>query len=373
MFDNCKHKWDYVPTTEKECGYEDMMDSLNIISQEKFKALSDEEQDQKVQEVIDIIRTRNVFPVYYFNHSGIIKEIKKVIAKNDVKFEGNTLKTQASQGLLLLDYLFPNLHFVEAGNATDNCMYKRFYDDAKLGKCLKRHIKAYGKFTNMRTPFFMYGRFFWNTATNFAPMRAKAIFEQFCPKGGVVYDYSCGFGGRMLGCLTSKNNYTYIGCEPCSDTYHNLNQLGGYIEEVTKRKNSFKVYNECSEDLQLEEASVDFAFSCPPFYGLERYSDEDTQSINRHPKYEEWLEGYVRPTIRNCYNALKNGALYGVDISDICWKNKKYPLVADWCRIAEEEGFVFVDKYSIVSRARKDDAESSNTEHVYIFKKDVKA
>ena len=152
-----------------------------------------------------------------------------------------------------------------------------------------------------------------------------------------------------------------------------MNQLGEYIEEVTKRKNSFRVYNKCSEDLQLEEGSVDFAFSCPPFYGLERYSDEDTQSINRHPKYEEWLEGYVRPTVRNCYNALKNGALYGVDISDICWKNKKYPLVADWCRIAEEEGFVFVDKYSIVSRARKDDAESSNTEHVYIFKKDVKA
>jgi hypothetical protein len=65
-------------------------------------------------------------------------------------------------------------------------MYKRFYDDVKLAKCLKRHIKAYGKFTNMRTPFFMYGRFFWNTATNFAPMRAKALFEQFCPKGGVV-------------------------------------------------------------------------------------------------------------------------------------------------------------------------------------------
>lgn len=369
MFDNCIYKWDYVPTAEKECGYEDMMDQLNIISQSAFKSLTEEEQDAKVQEVIDIIRTRNVFPVYYFNHKCIIKEIKKVIAKNDVKFSGNTLKTQASQGLLLLDYLFPNLHFVEAGNATDNCMYNRFYDDYKLGKCLKRHMKAYGKFTNMRTPFFMYGRFFWNTATNFAPMRAKAIFEQFCPKGGVVYDYSCGFGGRMLGCLSSNNNYTYIGCEPCGDTYHNLIQLGNYIEEVTKRKNSFVIHQQCSEDLQLPKESVDFAFSCPPFYGLERYSEEETQSINRHPKYEDWLEYYVRPTIRNCRDALKTGALYGVDISDICWKNKKYPLVEDWCRIAKEEGLTFVDKYSIVSRARKDDAEASNTEHVYIFRK----
>ena len=371
MFENCIHKWDYIPTKEKECGYEDMMDEINIISKSEFNKLSEEEQDEKVNEVIAILRKRNIFPIYYFNHSGIVKEIKKVIAKKDVQFVGNTLTTQSSQGLLLLDYLFPNLHFVEAGNSTDNCMYSRFYDDYKLAKCLKRHMKTYDSFTNMRTPFFMYGRFFWNTATNFAPMRAKAIYEKFCPAGGVVYDYSCGFGGRMLGCLSSKNNYPYIGCEPCTDTYNNLNQLGGFIEEVTKRKNFFQIHHQCSEDLQLAPQSVDFAFSCPPFYGLERYSTEETQSVNRFPEYQNWLEGYVRPTIRNCYNALKDTGLYGVDITDIIWKNKKYSLVADWCRIAEEEGFVFEDKYSIVSRSRKDDKESSNTEHIYIFKKSV--
>ena len=369
MFENCEHKWSYEPSSEKECGYEDMIEQLNIVSQAEFNSMTADQQDEVVQKIIDIIRTRDIFPVYYFSHKGILKEIQKVIAKNDVKFKDNILQTQSSQGLLVLDYLFPNLHFVEAGNSTDNCMYKRFYDDYKLGKCLKRHIKAYGKFTNMRTPFFMYGRFFWNTATNFAPMRAKAIYEQFCPKGGVVYDYSCGFGGRMLGCLSSKNNYTYIGCEPCNDTYHNLLQLGGYIEEVTKRKNSFIIHQECSEDLKLEPESVDFAFSCPPFYGLERYSEEETQSVVRHPKYEDWLENYVRPTIQNCRDALKTGSYYGVDITDINWKNKKYSLVVDWCRIAEEEGLVYVNKYSIVSRARKDDAEDSNTEHIYIFQK----
>ena len=369
MFENCKYKWDFIPTKEKQDAYEDMIKQLNIISFEEFNKLTDEEQDSKVAEVIAILRTRNIFPIYYFNHAGIIKEIKKVIAKNDVKFVGNTLTTQSSQGLLVLDYLFPNLHRVEAGNATNNCMYSRFYDDAKLGKCLKRHMKVYGTFSNMRTPFFMYGRFFWNTATNFAPMRAKAIFEKFCPADGIIYDYSCGFGGRMLGCLASKNNYKYIGCEPCADTYYNLLQLGGYIEEATKRKGSFEIHNACSEDLQLTPNSVDFAFSCPPFYGLERYSEEDTQSINRYPAYQDWLENYVRPTIRNCYAALKDTGLYGVDITDVTWKNKKYSLVADWCRIAAEEGFIFEDKYSIVSRSRKDDCEGSNTEQIYIFRK----
>ena len=79
-----------------------------------------------------------------------------------------------------------------------------------------------------------------------------------------------------------------------------------YIEKVTKRTNSYKLYNECSESLSLPKESVDFAFSCPPYFILEKYCDEDTQSINKFPEYEQWLEFYVRPTIKNCYNALKD-------------------------------------------------------------------
>lgn len=200
-------------------------------------------------------------------------------------------------------------------------------------------------------------------------MRAKAIYEKFCPKNGVIYDYSCGFGGRMLGALTSNNNYTYIGCEPCTDTYNNLNTLGEYIEKVTKRKDSYIIHNSCSEDLILEEESIDFAFSCPPFFGLERYADEPTQSIRRHPSYRQWLEDYVRPTVKHCFAALKDDGLYGVDIVDFNWKNIQYNLVNDWCKIVLEEGFEFVDSYPIISRSRKVDSTDTNTEKVYIFKK----
>ncbi len=364
-----KYQWDFKPINNKDTGYEEILPHINALIPDNFATLDEAAKDKIVDDVIALIRTVNIFPIYYFTDDGIKDEIKKVIKKKDIQFENDTLITQSSLGLLVLDYLFPNLHHVESGNMTDNCMYKRFYDNAKLAKCLKRHMNVYGKISNMRTPFFMYGRFFWNTATNFSPMRAKAIYEKFCPVDGVIYDYSCGFGGRMLGALSSKNNYTYIGCEPCTDTVEHLNELGSYIESVTKRRNSFKIHQECSEDLKLPENSVDFAFSCPPFYGLERYSDEETQSINRWPSYQDWLEHYVRPTIRNIYKALKDDGLFGVDIYDCYWKNVKYHLVEDWTRIAIEEGFEFVQGYPIITRARKIDSEDTNTEKVYIFKK----
>ena len=118
-------------------------------------------------------------------------------------------------------------------------------------------------------------------------MRAKAIYEKFCPQNGIIYDFCAGFGGRMLGALSSSKNFIYICTDPNSETYENLLKEGAYIEEVTKRKNSFKVYNECAEDLELKKESVDFIFSCPPFFDLEKYGNEETQSYIKYPNYEE--------------------------------------------------------------------------------------
>lgn len=267
--------------------------------------------------------------------------------------------------------MFPNLHYVDAGYYDGNCMVNRFYDDTKLAKCLKGYMRRY-TLNSMRTAFFQLGRMLWQTAINYAPMRAKAIYEYAAKPGAVVYDYSCGFGGRMLGCLASRNKYYYIGCEPNTDTFEHLNELGQAIEAATKRKDTYKIYNQCSEDLQLEPASIDFAFSCPPFFAFERYCDEETQCYNRYKDYNDWLEYYVRPTIKNIYAALKDDCYMATDILDFQWRNEVYHLVADWKRIAAEEGFVLDKAIPVLSRsnARKNgNVNPDKLEQVYFFKK----
>ena len=100
-----------------------------------------------------------------------------------------------------------------AKNENNTSMYERFYDDNTLKLCIEQALLS-GKITNMRSAFLNNGRYMGSTPTNYPPMRAKAIFERFCPKGGVIYDYSAGFGGRMLGALSSKNDFIYIGTDP---------------------------------------------------------------------------------------------------------------------------------------------------------------
>ena len=65
---------------------------------------------------------------------------------------------------------------------------------------------------------------------NFSPNLARKIYEKYCPKQNAnILDYSCGFGSRMLGCLTSKYNFTYYGIDPNSRLQENLEKLGIFI------------------------------------------------------------------------------------------------------------------------------------------------
>lgn len=270
--------------------------------------------------------------------------------------------------MILLDFLFPNLHTATAKQNDNRSVYDKFYNDETLKISMDMALSS-RRIYNMRSAFLTNCRYSGATPINYAPMRAKAIYERFYPKGGVIYDYSAGYGGRMLGALSSDYNFTYIGTDPNTETYKNLVSLGEYIEKVTKRTDSYKLYNECSENLSLPKESVDFAFSCPPYFILEKYCDEDTQSINKFPEYEQWLEFYVRPTIKNCYNALKDSGKYGVNISNFLIRDKKYRFVEDWLRIAQEEGFWLKGVFNIASRSRKVEKDLYDQDNIYIFTK----
>ena len=180
---------------------------------------------------------------------------------------------------------------------------------------------------------------------NFKPSLAKSIYSHFCKDGYVCLDYSAGFGGRLLGCLCSGKSLQYIGFEPNTKTYEELKELGAVAKKVVRDSSSFRVINDISENIcnYLDSDSVDFAFSCPPYYKYEEYCSESTQSTVKYPRYEDWLSGYVTETIRSIRSVLKKGGLFLVYIMNVTIDGVCYPLVDDWIRIAEESGFTLED------------------------------
>mgnify|MGYP003369660613 CR=1 FL=1 len=248
-----------------------------------------------------------------------------------------------------------------------------FVNESKYGKSGYRYCVEFGEDDQ--------------TAKYFTPTKYKAISDshKYCftvpshmlvlrRKGRVFITGNCGFGGRMLGALSSKNNYKYIGTDPCTETMYHLHQLGEYIEMVTGREDSYELHCCGSEDFRGKPNSIDFAFSSPPYFNLEVYSDEPTQCYNKFPKLEEWLEGYVRQTIKNIYNMLKPGCFYAVNIADFKVGNGgEVAYVDEWKRISAEEGMPLFDTVYLGVTARAGSAEQAagelKKENIMVFKK----
>lgn len=283
----------------------------------------------------------------------------------------------AGIGTSLCNYLFPNLYDTPSAHDLDKenarSLFEKFHND----KYLRRAIEfCFGYKNGCPVPTSVTGglRLVGSAPTNFRPMNAKAVYERFCPKGGVIYDYCCGFGGRLLGALSSKNNYKYVGTDPCTETMYHLHQLGQYIEQVTGREDSYELHCCGSEEFKGPKNSIDFAFSSPPYFNLEVYSDEPTQCFNKFPELEGWLEGFVRPTIQNIKHMLKPGKLYAVNIADFkVGSGKEVAYVDEWIRISTEEGMPLFDTVYLGVTARAGSAEQAagelKKENILIFKK----
>ena len=112
--------------------------------------------------------------------------------------------------------------------------------------------------------------------SNFRPTAAATIYDVFA-KDGVVWDMSGGWGGRLLGAIVSGVK-RYIATEPSIETYKGLIELSDdYGRDIDTW-----IYNMGSEDYQPHKNSLDLCFTSPPYFDLEKYSNEDTQSYIKY-------------------------------------------------------------------------------------------
>lgn len=205
---------------------------------------------------------------------------------------------------------------------------------------------------NLKSFFRNAGRWACKVAA-FSPNTAKKIYENLCPiKNANILDYSCGFGGRMLGAVSLKYNYHYYGIEPNTNLINSLKDFGEFINSQCDF--NYDLYCQGSEDYIEElEGKIDFAFSSPPYFNAEKYCTEDTQSIVKFPKYQDWLIGYVTPTIQNIYKYLKPNGVLAINIKNLT-RAGRHPLLDDWTKIILENGFVEVERYDMAHQSSRE-------------------
>jgi hypothetical protein len=209
---------------------------------------------------------------------------------------------------------------------------------------------------------------------NFKPMNARAVWEYICPVfRGNVLDFSSGYGGRMLGAMTSNLRYHYTGIDPNTKTFNGLDALGALLDECNL--GSGYVMNHLpSEDFDPAPNFYDAAFSSPPYFNLETYSDEETQCMVRCSNVNAWFELYVEPTLKMIHKGLGTDGIYAVNIADYKTGKEQFEIVEQWKQLSEKVGFKYQETVDMMLNVRPGVGNNKlekayKSEGIYIFQK----
>jgi hypothetical protein len=320
----------------------------------------------------------NGFPYPKYSIKELQDDWNKLIQLDTKKvfLEPNILSVNNLNGNLLFKHFATTFYKTKEDKAKVKDMFESFNDDDNLKKVIRNRLGITFFYRGVSFPFTISGNMIrqgfrstrlCSTTSTFKASVAKAIYDRFCATGfNMVFDYSMGFGQRLAGGL-SKNNIFYIGCDPWKETFDNNVKL----VEFLGLQNRCDLINSGSENYYNEKYkdSIDIAFSSPPYFNKEVYSDDLTQCYNNG--YDYFINYWWQKTVENMSLMLKKNGKLIINIVD---KYKKYNLSKDMIDICNKYNFSLnetlylkLSKSHLTNKAGTD--KLSKLEPIYVLNK----
>lgn len=178
--------------------------------------------------------------------------------------------------------------------------------DRMLETCLRRfgHLDAY----TLREA--VYHSTF--EATEFKPSVLAALIEKFHPKR--VLDFCAGRGSRLVACIAKEVDYT--GVDPDSALFPIYAKMVKTLA-APARQAGYQMLNIKAQDLDLPADDMyDMVMTSPPYFDLEIYSNDPSQSVEEFPDVAVWLEKFLLTSIRKAAKHLRRGGYMIININD---------------------------------------------------------
>jgi 16S rRNA G966 N2-methylase RsmD len=115
-----------------------------------------------------------------------------------------------------------------------------------------------------------------------------------------VLDPCAGWGGRMLGSVAAGAEY--VAFEPNTETYESLLKLIKFLGIEDKVR---IIKDSALEMDKYDIGEFDLILTSPPYFDLEVYSHEDTQSIKGCDTYSMWVNNFLKPLIELSISHMK--------------------------------------------------------------------
>ena len=347
-------------------GYEDVLADLKLFTKEQY----DKDPEKVTDEIFNIYRSINIVPITYFSQRGIENKIRELQLSIPNQVKDYTLGLGNNKGQDLIRFMFPNMMTAEPKGRGSNSLKDRFYDDKKLKRAIKICF-VHREGDNPVRPSLIRTALELVTGENiqnFKAFNARSIVEELCPMfNGRIYDYSAGYGGRMLGTCTSRMHYQYHCVEPNTQTVEYLTYLSSFLRSEIKIN--------CTVSEEYEPQDIDLAFSSPPYFNLEKYCDEPTQCMVKYNTLDEWFEGYVEPTMQNIYKGLNTDGVFATNIANYKTAKEEFEIVDRWITTAKKVGFDYQTVIKMLLTTRpgvgnfRKEGKTEKYEGIYVFTK----
>lgn len=171
----------------------------------------------------------------------------------------------------------------------------------------------------------------------FDPVLTEVLYTWFCKEGGLVIDPFA--GGNTRGLIASILGYKYIG------TDLNKEQLDANqkkADELHEKQVTWIHDNGLNLRDHVKEPA-DFLITCPPYYDLEVYTDQE-DDISNAPTYQDFLKTYTE-ILQRTYPLLKDGTFAVIVVGNVRDKDGNYHnFVGDTVTAMVNAGYKFYNE-----------------------------
>ena len=157
--------------------------------------------------------------------------------------------------------------------------------------------------------------------TRFRPSWVRTIIQILYPDesyvGKTMLDFSAGWGDRLIGAISL--GMKYLGYDP------NVRLADGHTDMIYTfgDPDEHQIIYKPFETSILPNKKFDIVFTSPPFFNLESYNNDKTQSTVRYPNFNDWVDMFLLRSIKKAWNALTKGGYFIIHLSD----SPQYPSV----------------------------------------------
>lgn len=328
-----------------------------FINKNVWSNFSDEEMNDYKDRVFRYYRKVG-FPYFYLSNDEIEKYVNKIKDFDTTKIllSDDVLK-QYMLCLNVVNSFMPHMFSVKSNGFISpmDC----FTNDSLLKKAIDKRIRYGDNISDAGMRKVLSWTHGTQKVSNFRPTIAKFIYDNYSG-GGNVLDFSSGFGGRLLGAMSSRSVNKYTGVDPSLKTFNSLSRMS----ELINHNIDVDFINKPFEKTNLKHGEYDLAFSSPPYFNTEEYSYESTQSFISHNTKDLWRDNFLSVLISKCHSYIKHNGYLIINVANV----KTYKdLERDTISLCENTGFELVKTYKMTLSSLM--GKGFKYEPIFVFKK----